>query len=145
MCLEEKQFPKLIREWWKNIKVDSWIGHRLAIKLKILKHKIKECLNPTLLMWRRPKTILEDIQELDNKEKQNQLSYEERPRRSTLKEEFESKVREEEIKWRQWSRCKWFKDGDKNTRFLHCLESSRRIKRITSLTDGEVNWKVGRR
>lgn len=50
--------------------------------------------------------ILEEIESLDKKNKVEQLSNEERIRRVRLKEEFEKKLKEEEIKWRQHSRCK---------------------------------------
>lgn len=59
-------------------------------------------------------------------------------KRALLKKEFQRKVKEEEIKWRRWSRCRWLKEGDKNTRFFHGLTSTRRRgNRISSLLDKE--------
>ena len=46
--------------------------------------------------------------------------------------------------WGQRSRCKWLKEGYKNTRFFHGMASLRKIiNRISSLTDGDrrLDWK----
>lgn len=40
--LEEKEFPQLIAEWWKELQLEGWPGHRLAFKLKMLKVIIKD-------------------------------------------------------------------------------------------------------
>lgn len=50
--------------------------------------------------------LLEEIQNLDRKEELGLLAWEEVPTRISLKEEFQRKLREEEIMWRQRSRCK---------------------------------------
>lgn len=42
MWLEESHFLDFIREWWKELRVEGWAGFRLAVKLKLLKGKIKE-------------------------------------------------------------------------------------------------------
>ena len=102
MWLEENQFPKLIQDWWKEIKVDGWAGHRLATKLKVLKNKIKEWAKESFGDVRNQKSqILAEIQALDIKEESDQMPLEEGKRRLELKEVFHRKVRKMEIRWRQ--------------------------------------------
>lgn len=66
------------------------------------------------------------------------MSSEDPMRRLILREEFQRKVREEEIKWRQRLSCKWLKEGDKNMKFCHGLAYARKRKnRILTTMDGE--------
>ena len=74
------------------------------------------------------------------------LSREEEKKRLDLKEELQSKLREEEIRWEKRLRCNWLKEGDKNTKFFHGMASLRRTaNRITSIMDGEKGWRKKKR
>ena len=131
MRFEEKKFPMLIQGWWEEIKVEGWVGHRLATKFKVLKNKITEWAKLNFGDVQVQKSnILTEIQALDKKEESGQLSLEGK-KRNDLKEEFQRKLTEE-IKWRQRSRCKCQKESDKNTRFFLGMASSRRRANILS-------------
>lgn len=43
-----------------------------------------------------------------------------------MRNELAEKLQLEAISWKQKLREKWFKEGDKNTRFFHCLANHRR-------------------
>lgn len=121
MWLEEKEFSHLIGDWRKNIEVEVWAGHRLAVKLKIMKQKIKDWSKSNFVEVEASKSkILEEIQDLDQKEERKQISSEERLKRSSPKEEFERKVIQEEIKWRQPSRGNWLKETKIDGFFIAC-------------------------
>lgn len=117
--------------------IEGWAGFKLARKLKQLKLNIKDWTKDHFRDVERMKaTILEDIHCLDSKEVVGQLCEEEVSNRLSLKEEFLRKVREEEIKWRQRSRCKWLKKGHGNTKFFHGMAAAgQRGNRIASLMD----------
>ncbi|XXG46977.1 hypothetical protein AAC387_Pa09g0968 [Persea americana] len=82
--LEEKMFPQMIKEWWKELKVDGWVGYRLGTKLKLLKVKIKEWAKMNFADMKMQKTqLLEDIQNLDKKAEVGSLTGEEVAKRLT--------------------------------------------------------------
>lgn len=65
-----EDFSRLIKEWWKNIRVEGWARFKLGWKLKVLKGKIKEwAKNSFGDVAKLKKNILEETQSLDKKEK----------------------------------------------------------------------------
>lgn len=68
MWLEDKEFPQMILDWWKEIKVEGWAAYRLATKLNLLRFKIKEWAKKNFGDMRMQKAyMLEEIRSLDLK------------------------------------------------------------------------------
>lgn len=130
----------MIKEWWKEIRIEGWEGFKLAAKLKVLKSKIKEwAKNHFGDVEKMKETILGEILALDKTEEEIRLSPSDQNRRLVLKEEYQRKVREEETRWKQRSKCQWLNYSDENTKFSHGVASTRSsINRICSFVDGDV-------
>jgi hypothetical protein len=76
----------------------------------------------------------EELTSLDCIEEGRHLTGEEKERRKQLAQELEASLLQEEISWRQKSRIRWLKEGDKCTKFFHQVaNSNRRINSIDSL------------
>lgn len=84
-------------------------------------------------------SIFKEIRVMDLKEETRPLTEEERFYRVKLKETFQRKLKEEDIKWKQRSWCNWLKEGDRNIEFFHGMTLERqRANRISFLLDGET-------
>lgn len=108
MWVEENELAGLIENWWKGVKVDGRLGFALAIKIKIIKLKIKEWAKSQFGdVGAAKKNIVEEIRRIDKKEETCQLTEDETHRMLLLNDDYHIKVREEEIKWWRISRCSW--------------------------------------
>jgi hypothetical protein len=103
--------------------------------LKALKREIKRWnLEVFGNVGTRNKTWVEELELLDRYEVERGL-LEEEERRRLLASKLEASLLQDEICWRQKSMVRWFKEGDKCTKFFHHMaNANRRNNSIESLT-----------
>ena len=86
------------------------------------------------------KARMEEIKTLDRVDEERGLSFEGIERKRLLVRELEISLLQKEISWRQKSRIRWLKEGDKCTEIFHRMaNATRRHNSIDSLVvDGSV-------
>jgi hypothetical protein len=132
---KEAGFVDKVRDWWGSFSFEGSPSFVLAKKLQALKGEIKKW-NTEVFgnVGIRNKAWAEELELLDSYEEGRGLS-EEKERRSELVTGLEASLLQEEICWRQKSRIRWFKEGDKCTKFFHLVaDANRRNNSIESLT-----------
>ncbi|XP_021891901.1 uncharacterized protein LOC110810135 [Carica papaya] len=112
---------------WNNSIYRGTPSFRLASKLKKLKEEITVWVKE---VDRVENGLISDLMKengiLDKQDGELGLSATDRERRNNLKLELASKLNLEAISWKQNGREKWLKEGDKNTKYFHCLANYRR-------------------
>jgi hypothetical protein len=142
MWLKEEGFVDKVRDWWGSFSFEGSPSFVLAKKLQALKGEIKKW-NCEVFgdVGARNKAWAEELEMLDNYEVSRGLSEEEKERRRGLVADLEASLLQEEICWRQKSRIRWLKEGDKCTKFFHQVaNANRRTNSIESLVvDGSFS------
>jgi hypothetical protein len=135
MWLKEEGFVDKVRSWWSSFSFMGSPSFILAKKLRALKGEIKRWNREAFgNVGARNKAWAEEVEELDRLGKVRRLSEEEMERRRVLVADLEASLLQEEISWRQKSRVRWLKEGDKCTKFFHQVASAnRRNNSIESL------------
>jgi hypothetical protein len=135
MWLKEEGFVEKIRNWWASFQFYGTPSFVLAKKLRALKEEIKRWnMEEFGDVRERHKASCEELKLLDRIEEGRQLTEEEKTRRRQVSRDLEATLLQEEISWKQKSRIKWLKEGDKCTKFFHQVANAhRRNNSIESL------------
>jgi exonuclease III len=144
MWLRHEDFAEKVKSWWGSYEFQGSPSFVLANKLKALKEDIKFWNKNTFEdLGVKKLELMQELQGLENSENQGGLTAAERLHRSDLQKELEKTLNLDEISWRQKSRIKWLKEGDKNTKFFHRIANSNRRKNfIEHMKQGDEVWET---
>ncbi|XP_059311479.1 uncharacterized protein LOC132063063 [Lycium ferocissimum] len=128
--------------------IENWTADFAGNPFLIFQHKLK-MLRKGLAEWRKVTygNIFQKVATLEEVIFTHEAQFEADPlmeNRAQLhrvQAELSKYLHLEEAYWRQKSGMKWFKDGDRNTRFFHTYVNGRRKKlKLTNIQNGDEEW-----
>ncbi|MCI08477.1 transposon TX1 putative protein, partial [Trifolium medium] len=133
--LENKDFTKVVENYWMNNNLTGWMAYVLKEKLKGLKATIKTWHRYTYgVLDDKILKLISEINVLDIKGELTGLSEDEMGSRKQLFSEMWHLKRSKESSIVQRSRARWLKESDANSSFFHaCVKSRRNLNSILAL------------
>ena len=89
----------------------------------------------------RKRSLLRKLDSINRKFERLQFDSSIEGERENVWGQLEEVLAQEEIMWLQRSRCSWYNEGDKNTRYFHYMANSRKKRnRIEALKGDDGEW-----
>lgn len=139
--LYDSRLPKLVKTAWSSFQFTGYNGAQFIRKMKALKSWLKtwnqECFGN---VGEKLKFCCDNLNKLEVASESKTLSQIEKDLRRQLSSDIVRLHRLNERMWKQKSREKWIKEGDRNTKFFHLVAKGRqRKKNLDSLmVDGRM-------
>jgi exonuclease III len=134
--LDHPDFKKNIQDWWRQAEIHHGSKmYRFQQKLKNLKQTLKHWNRHTFgNIFDSQKQLTQQMSDLQHQIREQGLTEELKAQELELAQQIAERKRQEELLWKQKSRVRWLKEGERNTKFFHRTVIQRRhTNRITHL------------
>ncbi|GKV00720.1 hypothetical protein SLEP1_g13361 [Rubroshorea leprosula] len=138
---------ELIKEVWSKAEIEGWAGYRLKEKMKLTKKALRKwSRDSTLDIESKISNAAAEIDWIDSKGEQEQLTEEEIKKRREATITLWENMKRKESRIQQKSRKTWLAHGDANTKFFHkCVKGRWRRNEMSSIHINGVQLKEASR
>lgn len=140
--LNHEGFISKLPDWRNEVDQKKSAVATFTPKLRHCRRRIKEwCSNEFYSINGLKNYLLGEIQVIDGAEEQGDLSTEMFMKREKLKAKLRDVLDDEAALWRTRANQHWLWEGDRNTKFFHCVANGRRrTNRIGTVVDDGVTY-----
>lgn len=141
--LNHEDFISKLPDWWKEVPQKKSAVPTFTAKLRHCRRRIKVlCMIEFYSIREEKKRLMAEIQEIDKREEQQDISQDLMEKRVLLKHKLGRVLNDEKTLWSTRAEQQWLREGDGNTKFFHSIANGRRRTNwIDSIEDHGVTYR----